>query len=73
MADDASKPEPRRWLDIRGATWHLSMGRDAIYKAIKNTGLPVHRTPTNRLLFDPEELDEWVRQVGRFAPPADES
>ena len=53
--------EASRWLDVKGAAEYLSMGRDGVRKAVRNAGLPVHRTPTNRLLFKPEELDEWVR------------
>jgi excisionase family DNA binding protein len=53
--------ESSGWLDVAGAAEYLSMGRDGVRHAIRAAGLPVHRTPTNRLLFSKDELDEWVR------------
>jgi hypothetical protein len=49
------------WLDAKGAGEYLSMSEKAVRHAVSSAGLPTHRTPTNRLLFKPEELDEWVR------------
>ena len=39
----------------------LAVGVHTTQFAIREAGLPAHRTPTNRLLFRPSELDEWVK------------
>ena len=52
--------EATGWLDVNGAADYLSMSAKAVRHAVTSAGLPVHRTPTNRLLFKPEELDVWV-------------
>jgi hypothetical protein len=49
------------WLDVAGAAKRLLMTEKAVRHAITSAGLPMHRTPTNRLRFKPEELDAWVK------------
>jgi excisionase family DNA binding protein len=57
MTNDTT-PEP--WLDVKGIYKYLSLGRSAVYHAIKERGLPAHRTPNNRYVAKPSELDAWV-------------
>ena len=51
---------PVGWLDVEGAADYLSMTAKAVRDAVAKSGLPVHRTPTGRLRFKPDELDAWV-------------
>jgi excisionase family DNA binding protein len=48
------------WLNVAGAATYLATTKDAIRGLVKRGRLPVHRTETGRLLFRPEELDDWV-------------
>ena len=51
---------PVGWLDVDGAADYLRMTAKAVRDAVAKSGLPVHRTPTGRLRFKPDELDAWV-------------
>lgn len=53
------RPAPG-WFDVGGAAEYLATTQDAIRSMVKRGELPVHRTPNGRLLFHPDELDEWV-------------
>jgi hypothetical protein len=48
------------WLDVKGAAQHLSTTPSAIHNLVKRRQIPYHK-PYGRLLFDPQELDRWVR------------
>ena len=48
------------WLNVSGAAKYLDTTEDSIRSLVKRNAIPVHRTPTGRLLFRPEELDAWV-------------
>ena len=52
-----------RWLNVDRAADYLSTTPEAIRGLVKRQQLPVHRTPSGRLLFDPVELDAWVRDA----------
>jgi hypothetical protein len=53
---------PTRWLNVNQAANYLGgASSGAIRGMVKRGQLPVHRTPTGRLLFDAGELDTWVR------------
>jgi len=58
----AKQPGPAEpWLDVNGAADYLAISPRAVREAARKSGLPVHRTPTGRLLFRPSELDQWVK------------
>jgi excisionase family DNA binding protein len=58
----AGRDAGTRWLDVEGAAAYLgNTTPDAIRAMVKRGQIPVHRTPTGRLLFDRRELDAWVR------------
>jgi hypothetical protein len=52
---------PEGWLDVRGAAEYVGIGRDAVRHAIRVAGLPVRRTPSNRLLLSKVEIDASAR------------
>lgn len=56
----AHRREPLPWLDVKGAADHLATSKDGVYSLVKRRAIPVHRTPTGRLLFRADELDAWV-------------
>jgi PIN domain nuclease of toxin-antitoxin system len=60
QSEPQERVEATGWLDVRSAAAYLSMTEKAVRHAITSAGLPTHRTPTNRLLLKPSELDEWV-------------
>jgi excisionase family DNA binding protein len=52
-----------RWLSVEEAAAYLGVGRDTIYRWIKNHNLPTYKV--GRLWkFKAEELDKWVKEVG---------
>jgi hypothetical protein len=53
--------EPSPWLDVDGAAAYLSSTPSAIRSLKKRGEIPFHQAPNGRLLFRPEELDDWVR------------
>jgi len=59
-ASDRAAP----WLDVKSAAVYLSTTEHALRSMIKRGDIAPHRTPNGRLLFRPEELDEWVRNGG---------
>jgi excisionase family DNA binding protein len=59
MAALPTRPTP--WLDVPGAAEHLSTSKDAIRAMVRRGELVPTRTPNNRLLFRPEQLDAWAR------------
>jgi hypothetical protein len=52
---------PVGFLDVDGAAGFLSTTPGAVRAHIKRGQIPVHRTPQGRLLFDPAELEKYVR------------
>jgi hypothetical protein len=51
---------PVAWMNVAGAATYLDTTPLGVRGLVRRHGLPVHRTPTGRLLFRPEELDEWI-------------
>ena len=54
---------PRRYLDVRGAATYLSMTDTAIYTAANRRQIPFRRLG-RKLVFDTEELDAYMHQLG---------
>jgi hypothetical protein len=52
---------PGGFLDVDGAAGYLSTSPEALRAQVKRRQVPVHRTPQGRLLFDPAELEKYVR------------
>jgi len=52
---------PGGFMDVKGAAAFLSTSEQALRAACKRGQIPVHKTPQGRLLFDPAELDAYVR------------
>ena len=65
MYPNAEVAHPVAWLDVDRAADYLSLSPGAVRAMVKREQLPVHRTPTGRLLFRPEELDAWVESGER--------
>jgi len=62
LAEHRQASEQRaRWLDVAGAADYLSTTPAALRALVKRGQLVPHRTPHGRVLFRPEELDDWVR------------
>jgi hypothetical protein len=49
------------FLDAKGAATYLATSEQALRAACKRGQVPVHKTPQGRLLFDPAELEAYVR------------
>lgn len=60
VRDEMVQRTPTPWLNVESAATYLDTTAQAIYSLVKRKAIPVHRTPTGRLLFRPEELDAWV-------------
>jgi excisionase family DNA binding protein len=63
-------PESARqaaWLDVDGASQHLACPKSRIYALVSAKRIPYHKDGS-RLLFRPEELDEWVGTGGGKRP-----
>jgi excisionase family DNA binding protein len=59
-------PEPPAatpWLDVQGAAEHLCCSKHRIYTLVSMRRIP-HQHEGARLLFDRDELDEWIRAGG---------
>ena len=52
---------PVGFLDVEGAAKYLSTSQGALRAQVKRRQLPFHKTPEGRLLFDPAELEAYVR------------
>jgi predicted HTH domain antitoxin len=52
---------PVGFLDVDRAAEYLSTTPGAVRALVKRRQVPVHKTPQGRLLFDPDELDIYVR------------
>ena len=53
---------PRQgWLDTEAASEYLSLTKDAVSTLAKRKRIPCCKAPNGRLLFHPDELDDWVR------------
>lgn len=59
--------EPARFLDVAGAAEFLACPKSRVYALVSAKRLPHHRDGS-RLLFDPGELREYVRQGGARRP-----
>jgi excisionase family DNA binding protein len=55
------------WLGVEDAASHLHCPRSRIYALVHARRIPFHKDGS-RLLFRPEELDEWVRSGGGKRP-----
>jgi hypothetical protein len=51
------------FLDVVKAASFLSSTSPAIRSLVKRGAIPYHKAPSGRLLFDPRELEAWVRGV----------
>jgi excisionase family DNA binding protein len=49
------------WLDVAGAAEHLRTTAAAIRALVKRNAIPFSKTPAGRVLFDRQQLDQWVR------------
>lgn len=49
------------FLDVAGAAAFLSTTPKAVRMSVTRHGLPAHKAPNGRLLFDRQELSEWVK------------
>jgi hypothetical protein len=49
------------FMDTKAAASFLSTSEQALRALVKRGQVPVHRTPQGRLLFDPAELEAYVR------------
>jgi hypothetical protein len=52
---------PRSFFNVESAAKYLDMTPGAVRAYVKRRQLPFHKTPQGRLLFDPAELDAYVR------------
>jgi hypothetical protein len=52
---------PSGFMDTKTAAAFLSTSEPALRALCKRGQVPVHRTPQGRLLFDPDELNAYVR------------
>lgn len=60
VLDQLDREPATRWFNVERAADYLSTTHEAIRGLVKRRQLPVHRTPSGRLLFDAAELDAWV-------------
>jgi hypothetical protein len=51
---------PRGWFNVDAAADYLSLTPTALRTLVQRRAVPFHK-PAGRLLFDPHELDNWVR------------
>jgi excisionase family DNA binding protein len=56
----AAQSQPSPWLNVAQAAEYLGTTEEAIRGMVKRGQIPVERTPTRRLLFSREALDQWV-------------
>jgi excisionase family DNA binding protein len=52
---------PAAFLDVDGAATYLASTPAAIRSLVQRGEIPVHKAPNGRLLFDRDELEQWVR------------
>lgn len=52
-----------RFLDIKGLCNYTTLSRATIYRHIKNNTIP-SITVGKRRLFDPIDIDNWLREFG---------
>jgi excisionase family DNA binding protein len=64
---DRHQPEQDRFLDVAGAAEFLSCPARRIYALVSARRVPHHKDGS-RLLFDPAELREYVRNGGARRP-----
>jgi len=55
------------WLDVDGAAERLACPKSRIYALVSAKRIPYYKDGS-RLLFRPEELDEWVLTGGAKRP-----
>jgi excisionase family DNA binding protein len=69
--------EEVRFLSAPALAEQFGLGdRKSVYYLVDTQGLPCYRVGERRLLFDPDEVDRWIREraerrvvTGRLAPP----
>jgi excisionase family DNA binding protein len=66
-APNGGHEPPVPWLDVEAAAKHLMCPRSRIYALVSARRIPYHKDGS-RLLFRPEELDDWVRAGGGKRP-----
>jgi len=69
VADElaVTRQTPTGFLDVDGAATYLASTPTAIRSLVKRHGIPHHKAPNGRLLFDQEELRQWVTSSRRKA------
>lgn len=58
---DTTTTTDRRWLDLRGISAHLGLAMSTVVDRLVPCGLP-HTRIGRRYLFDPEQVDQWLRE-----------
>jgi hypothetical protein len=61
LAAATTAATPAGFLDVDGAATFLASTPSAIRSLVKRDALPYYKAPHGRLLFDPAELEAWVR------------
>jgi Helix-turn-helix domain len=56
----ARESNPVGWLDVEGAATHLATTPAAIRSLAQKRKIPFTKAPNGRLLFNRDELDDWV-------------
>jgi hypothetical protein len=60
MAAQQSAVRPS-FLDVEGAAGFIASTPAAIRSLVQRGEVPFHKAPNGRLLFDRDELEQWVR------------
>ena len=63
----SSDQQPQPWLNVDAAAEHLACARSRIYALVSARRIPFHKDGS-RLLFNRDELDQWVRTGGATRP-----
>lgn len=51
-----------KWMNQKEIAKYLGVERNTIYRMVKECGLPSHRITKGKTLFDPDEIDKWIRR-----------
>lgn len=60
MTDTTITPIAPHWLDLRGVSDHVGLAMSTVVDRLVPAGLP-HTRVGRRYLFDPELVDQWLR------------
>lgn len=55
------KPVRGELLTFEEATKYIRMGKTTLYECIKDGTIPFFRPPRGKILFDSEDLNDWLR------------